>query len=315
MNVSSQNLTNNIKPWNIAGQRVLVIPDCHQNIHWVKEVIEREKGNFDVIVFLGDFFDSIYTPPDVYTARNTAKFIIELIEGKYGNVKLILGNHDLAYLEAWKKTSKFKKPTTLLNFCSGYTNSKAVDINKNMDFNNHWRKFNLFLVVNGWLLTHAGIRANYWRPFITVGENLDKIYQEYEEAITLVNYQVNPLFVCGIESGGTARWGGPLWCRPNTFEDELPLPQIFGHTFSGKNQVKQLGRCFCIDGAQTVYVIINPDGALNFKSIDREYKGPYVEKPVNIEKYPTGNEIREHALKALQEYTEQLNKKIDICPK
>ena len=37
----------------------LVIPDVHQNIAWVKNILEKENPDkFDKIIFLGDFFDS-----------------------------------------------------------------------------------------------------------------------------------------------------------------------------------------------------------------------------------------------------------------
>ena len=261
------------KPWNIHGQRVLVIPDCHQNIYWVKAILREEEGNFDVVVFLGDFFDSFKEPPEVYSIKETAQFVAELIEGKWGNAKVLLGNHDLAYLEAWRQSSKFRNPRQMFNACSGFSNNKSTAINTTLKWQEHWKKFNLFLVCNGWLLTHAGVRINYWHPLVDDPVySLDKLYHQFDEAVDHVNAFPHPLFTCGMESGGRAAWGGPLWCRPDTFEDELPLPQVFGHTFSGDCGIFRLGRCINIDGGQTSYLFIEKNGEITPRALDRSLK-------------------------------------------
>lgn len=281
--------------WEING-RILCISDIHQNVEWAKAVIALEKGNYDHIVFLGDFFDSFWEYPKVYTVSNTAKFIIEVIYGAYGPNTLLLGNHDLAYLEAWRSSSKFHNPKYLFNACSGYTNSKANEISKVLTWDN-WKKFKLFALCNGWLLTHAGLRANNFRPFLDPKKSLGVLEQEFNEAVNHVNAFPHHLFVVGKDCGGPAEFGGPLWLRPDYFEDnEIPFPQIFGHTHTGKGMVKQYGRSFCIDGGQTSYCIIQPDGNIIHKSIRKmetnesglEY--PYVIEDARIVKCQTKSE-------------------------
>lgn len=282
------------KSWNINDKRVLCLYDIHQNLNWVTKVLDFERGNYDHIVFGGDWFDSFHEPPRVASAYETAQFVLDIINGHfYGPATLLLGNHDLAYLEAWRATSKYRNPKFLFNRCTGYTNNKAAKINKILKWED-WKQFKLFALVNGWLLTHAGLRHNNFRPLVTPERSLEILEEEYNQAIDHVNAFPHHLFNSGPDAGGTAAFGGPLWCRPDEFEDELPYPQIFGHTFAGLSSALQLGNCFDIDGSQTTYAIIHPDKRLELKSLEWE-NGDYISKNVNVFKTPTASELAAHS--------------------
>lgn len=258
----------NSPDWKING-RVLCIADIHQNIEWVKAILHLEKDNYDHVVFLGDFFDSFWDFPKVATVTKTAEFVIEIINGTYGPATICAGNHDISYMEAWRKSSKFQNPKFLLNYCSGYTNSKSKDINTTLTWS-HWKKFKLFALVNGVLLTHAGLRGNNFRPFLDPERSLVCLEQEFNDAVNHIGGFAHHLFAVGQESGGRAAFGGPLWLRPQHFvDDEIPYPQMFGHTHTGKGIVKQYGRSFCIDGGQTSYAIIHPDGRIEAKTCEK----------------------------------------------
>lgn len=294
MSKENKEILTSINNWEIQG-RVLCIFDIHQNIEWAKAVIELERGNYDHILFGGDFFDSFWEPPRVSSVEETAKFVLEVQAGVYGPATCLLGNHDLTYLEVWRSTHLNRNPKYVLNYCSGYTNSKANKINKILTWTD-WKKFKLFALCNGWLLTHAGLRANNFRPFMDPKKSLDVLEQEFNEAINHVTAFAHHLFAVGMESGGRCAFGGPLWCRPDTFEDELPYPQIFGHTHTGKGHVKQYARCFCIDGGQTTYAIINTDGKVNFKSARKmeintgNHEHPYILEAATHSKHWTTSE-------------------------
>jgi 3',5'-cyclic AMP phosphodiesterase CpdA len=303
MTKESKEILISTNEWEVVGKRVLCIYDIHQNLDWATAILDLEKGNYDHIIFGGDYFDSFWEPPKVESVQNVAQFILEVFEGKiYGPATLLLGNHDLAYLEAWRATSQFRNPRFMFNACTGYSNNKASRINRVFKWE-HWKKFKLFAVANGWLLTHAGLRHNNFRPFLSPEKSLNVLEQEFNEAINHVNAFPHHLFACGAESRGQAAFGGPLWCRPNEFEDELPYPQIFGHTHAGKHCAIQLGRCFDIDGGQSTYCIIHPDSRLELKSIQRE-GDVWVQKPVEIKKQRTRSELEaacNRAIVALEE--------------
>jgi len=299
------------KSWNINDKRVLCLYDIHQNLNWVTKVLDFERGNYDHVVFGGDWFDSLHEPPMVASAYETAQFVLDIINGQlYGPVTLLLGNHDLAYLEAWRTTSKYRNPKFLFNNCTGYTNNKAAKINKVLKWED-WKQFKLFALVNGWLLTHAGLRANNFRPFMSPEKSLNVLEEEYNQAINHVNAFPHHLFLSGPDAGGRAAFGGPLWCRPNEFEDELPYPQIFGHTFAGLSHALQLGNCFDIDGSQTTYAIIHPDKRLELKSLEwNKEKKDYEPKPVVVKKQSTRAELESACNRAIAEIEKSEGKTI-----
>lgn len=250
-------------PWKVDAECALVLSDAHQNIRWADAVIEREQGNFDHLVFLGDAFDSFHSPPVVAGFRATARWWTRLIDRNDATV--LLGNHDLPYLECWSKAKAFKKKLPLINSCSGFANGKAIDFAREVTLE-HRSKVRIFTVVNGWLLSHAGFRENYWRPFATDEENLQKLWEECNEALDTLEHIPRALFMCGRARGGEARWGGPLWCDFDEFQDNLPLPQMFGHTPSALG-ARQIGRSYCIDGYQTCYALIRRSGEVEIRSL------------------------------------------------
>lgn len=258
-NEENSNLPSN-KSWCINNKRVLVIPDIHQKLDWALAIIEKERGNYDYIVFLGDFFDSFDEPPKVASVAATAFFIKEILEGKYGPNTIIFANHDCAYAEAAHSFVNQRLPTHLVHPCPGYTNAKGRSISAVLSLD-QWRQFQLFVVANGYLITHAGLRSAYWRPYRSDEENLDALQKEYEEHLALVHLKPSHIF---------ANETGPLWSRPEGFKDELPLPQIFGHTFCGYGHALKIGRSSCIDGCQSTYALIAPGGNVEIKAIDNK---------------------------------------------
>jgi len=74
-----------------------IIPDIHGRTFWRKALEGRENGK---VVFLGDYLDPYswegITPGDAY---RELKAVIEFKKAHMDNVVLLLGNHDLGYLD------------------------------------------------------------------------------------------------------------------------------------------------------------------------------------------------------------------------
>lgn len=256
-------------PWEITGQRVLVFGDVHQNVDWARAIIAKEQGNYDAMVFLGDIFDTHLDGPLLSTAAQSAQFVKELIRGEFGPATWLAGNHDLSYMEAFYHVAKHYTPTSLRHFCPGYTNSKAKIIQGVLTEWSDWRRIELFKVVNGWLLSHAGFRGSYWNDKLDVTTNFQTLYQESQEALELLPFKASRFQVIGMARGGTGYYGGPTWLDWNhEFEDDFKFRQIVGHT-PEDNTIRKIDRSFCIDGSQSTYVLIQPDGFLEFRSIAR----------------------------------------------
>lgn len=252
------------KPWELNADKVLVFSDVHQHIDWVQAVLEREAGNFDTLLFNGDIIDSLQKPPAVAPVKETAQFYAWLIDNYHVN----LGNHEIAIRESWYHNSKFQKKKALINGCAGFTNSKSLKFNRQMTLE-RWQKTTLFRVVNGWLVSHAGFRENFFRPFMSVDENFAALWKDATEALDNLAFQSNPLFRIGYARSGSKRdttWGGPLWLDWNhEFEDNLPVSQLVGHTHEF-DSVRKIGNSYNIDTAVT-YAFIYRDGSIEFKSL------------------------------------------------
>lgn len=267
-----------MKPYEFSGLNTLIFGDVHQNIAWAAEILRREAGNYDAVVFLGDAFDSFLEPPKVAGARQTAEFFRKLLF--QDNFIWLCGNHDLPYLESSYTYNKGYTIRHIKNHCSGFTKSKANEINKEIT-PSLWQKLRVFCVVNGWLLSHAGIREKYFRPILTLEDNLAKMHEDFREELTLACFRESYLNEAGFARGGLHEYGSPLWCDFDCeFEDNLPLKQIVGHT-SGKD-IRKIGRCFCIDCHQSTYAIISKDGEPKFKRIIKDERGNWNEVDATI---------------------------------
>lgn len=256
-----------MKPFEIKAKAALLIFDPHQDINWAKTILEKEKGNYDYIIWGGDFWDSFKSFPEVETVKKTAKFVVDIIEGKFGPSSLLYGNHDLIYAEAHKYSSVFQSPKHLYNMCSGFTKSKSVEISKVLKLQ-HWQQFHLFYTCNGFFISHAGLAQKFWNYYISKEENYDRLWEKSEEALKLINASSHEILEPGFARGGKETVGGLTWLD---FSDEFidfeeVGPQICGHS-SEYNLIRKKGYSWCLDAMQTAYAILHDDGNLELKSV------------------------------------------------
>jgi hypothetical protein len=252
----------------IEDKRVLVIADVHQDTSFFQKVLNQEEGKFDILVFLGDWFDS-HHPKFVSGIKETCFFINNLRE-KY-DCRFIVGNHDLSYYDSyiWYKRKK-SKCLDLPFYCSGYTTSKAKKVSKYLNKDVIEESF-LIVEVNGWLLSHAGINKKLWPVFY--GNNADQEAKNklIEKSIEVFeNFRADPengFFWVSKSRGGRHPYGGVIWQDwDEEFEDSLPYPQVVGHTYS--EEPRQKGSSWCIDCAQSYYAIIEPSSEIKIKKVE-----------------------------------------------
>jgi hypothetical protein len=208
--------------------RTLVIPDIHTRWKIADAIIDYEDP--DITVALGDYFDSFsdYANPSLNT--KTATWLKE----KLKDPKFIglLGNHDIHY----KHASRIVK-------CSGYSDTKDTLINAILTHED-WAKLKWFHVIDGWLLTHAGLSAQHLPPisYFKDGFNLNTLIKWLNrETLTAEKFlQVSRyywVYGAGYSRGGNFPVGGINWCD---FRDEFNpiegIKQIFGHTEIGVPQ-------------------------------------------------------------------------------
>ena len=263
----------------LQADRCLVIPDVHQDLAWVERVLARENADGtatdsaappppDLIVFLGDYFDSHRKPRERASVAATCAWLDATRQRLGDRAIFLLGNHDIQYLEARPACLARRTPRILGTQCgSAFTHNTAKRIVKDLS-PEFWRAARLFVCVNGWLLSHAGLAPAHWPAAPTTAESLALLDQQCRtalEALALLR-PVHPLLQAGLVRGGDAPVGGITWLDwDHEFEDTLPLPQLVGHT-SDLGGARQRGHSWCLDGMQSCYGILTL-GELSIHSV------------------------------------------------
>lgn len=250
---------------NAPAQRCLIIPDVHQDIAWVERILASETTTGsppDRIVFLGDYFDSRRSPDQRAGVAETCAYLDALRVRLGERGVFLLGNHDVQYFEARAACLAHRTPRDLRYKCGpSFSHSAAKQIAKNLS-PEFWSATRLFVNVNGWLLSHAGVAPAHWPERATVAESLAALERDCAAALQsilaplLPHRPSHPLLQAGYVRGGDTPVGGLTWLDwDHEFEDALPAPQLVGHTVSPLG-ARQSGRSWCLDGGQTCYGVL-----------------------------------------------------------
>lgn len=245
--------------------RVLVIPDVHQDILFLSRILDRENlDRFDQVVFLGDYFDAnIEAFAGEGPTRLTAQFLHQLVNSYPKKVKLLWGNHDIIYCRLREYVLR-EDPKVIMEKAGPLdlkeTFQRALWINETWP-GDMWFRMELAVVLDDWLLSHAGIHPDFWNAALPAAEALVELKQQWNDVIgNLFENEDHRLLEAGQARGGTLPAGGPIWCDwDEEFVDGHPYRQLVGHT--GRSTPRQNGRSWCIDCSQQSYCIME-EGAL-----------------------------------------------------
>lgn len=211
-------------------KKLFIVPDVHGRNFW-KQVKGCIKSNPScTIVFLGDYLDPyIQDGVDFPTALENFEEIIAFKKENPDNVILLIGNHDIHYIEGDYGCSRYNRTFA----------PKARQLfEENADL---FQLAYLFRDGSGRkvLCTHAGVSEDW------VLRNYTK--EQFETPVKAVEFlnskyldrdryliESTPLIELGIYRGGWFRDGGPLWCD---FREINPVSwwkpdtvQVYGHT-------------------------------------------------------------------------------------
>jgi hypothetical protein len=195
--------------------KTLIFSDLHeppvQVFVKIESVIESETP--ECVVFLGDYFDQFGDSPE--DAARTSFWLKKSLADPR-RIHLI-GNHDASYL--WPNEA---------TFCPGFTWEKEKVIRCILG-KNAARSFVFHGWVDEWLLTHAGLSAQ-WIPEGAgpIGNWL--IDQDIAARDAFASGRPHWYLAVGPKRGGDARAGGILWCDYRELEPIPGVRQIFGHT-------------------------------------------------------------------------------------
>lgn len=226
--------------------KTVTIGDIHGKSVWKK----IDVSSYDKIIFVGDYVDSF----DI-SDQNIITNLLEIIEFRKQNqekVVLLLGNHDIQYIDLSMKTR-----------CSGFRYNISHQLHS--IFKDNEELFSISYQIKDTLWTHAGcLRSWLERSFMEVVNEYarrgiflsltaplsDLLQFVYNGAYKDIFYQVSPT------RGGTSEYSGPLWADMIDFtNDEQDITQwnverqIVGHTRTGGGIVNKKMITFtdCLD--------------------------------------------------------------------
>lgn len=206
---------------------MIILPDIHGRDFWRKPV-EENLGK-EHILFLGDYLDP-YDYEGIYPSEAYEVFveIVDLKKEHPGDVTLLLGNHDLHYLDEGLAGGR-------------KDHIRAVHIRKM--FEDNANLFDMAMNVNSgdkrFLFTHAGVKRG-WMSFnkeLFSGVSPDDI-GDYLNALWHVMSRrprlMNALAQVSYSRWGRHAYGSPVWNDIDDMDDgfkEIPgWYQIFGHS-------------------------------------------------------------------------------------
>lgn len=199
----------------------LIIPDIHGNHKWENFLKINNIDLYDNVYFLGDYFDSWNNNWENNDQLNNFLNICNLSR-KNPKVKLLIGNHDLAYL-----TNNMS--------VSGHQQFHSIDIYcvlmDNLDL------LNIAYCIDNWVISHAGISNSWFRS------NVGLDFPHLEDAINVINtmFQNKNFKIFDFimpnklsnyyDVSGDDIWQSPTWIRPKSLLKDMKFKkQIVGHT-------------------------------------------------------------------------------------
>lgn len=199
--------------------KILAIGDLHGKKVWKTIPII----NYDRVIFLGDYVDGRGISDDQMIEN--LEQIMALKRAEPGRITLLLGNHDIQYLD--------------------YPRAVTADINDKLQpelsrlYGDQSALFEIATQVGRHLFTHAGISQGYfewlkfrledtpvWNENLPVSELINNIFHSDHRPLLLVN---------STRRGGFYPYGGPVWAdNTETMRKFLPgYHHVVGHNRVG----------------------------------------------------------------------------------
>lgn len=203
--------------------KILCISDVHGRDKWKDQV---EFVDFDHCVFTGDYLDSF-----VIDGETQHQNFLEIIEFKRANpdkVTLLVGNHDVSYMDTFCQ-------------CSGYQNAKAYDFKILLDELYRNKEIQACKVIDNYLFVHAGITKTWFKKY-EIATLMESLACSLEEAVNELFYNRVDAFcfqdqpkgvpIHAISYYGDNEWQSPCWVRPQSLvKDKIEgFIQVVGHT-------------------------------------------------------------------------------------
>lgn len=222
---------------------MIIIPDIHGRDFWVKPV-EKNLGK-EHIVFLGDYLDP-YDYEGIPSSEVFPRFeyIIAMKKKNPDDITLLLGNHDLHYLNGDLLGGRY-------DYANGYRNSQAFSDNSNL----FQLAYEAEVAGRKYLFTHAGVLRGWIdknRQYLgrTEPEQISSVLNDYWGNRGYWPRLFTILADIPYSRWGNSRFGSPVWADIKDWSDDAfelsEIYQIFGHSQQESGPV--IGEHFaCLD--------------------------------------------------------------------
>lgn len=226
------------------AEECIIIPDLHGRRFWRDAV--KGHGN-DPIVFLGDYLDPYswedITPGDAYRElRDVIDFKLDHMD----NVTLLLGNHDLGYLDSSVCCCRRDEFGAERNRKLLEDNLELFNLTRTMEIAGMKILFSHAGIHNGWLRNNRSLfGTGNFSP-----EVLNTLLHDKDRRDELM------AALCDVSMyrGGGDPAGSVVWADVNEYYDnDGPLPgyiQVVGHTQHPGGPVEVDGKLWCLDCAR-----------------------------------------------------------------
>lgn len=200
--------------------KVLIIPDVHGRTFWqeAKELI----NDVERVVFLGDYLDP-YPYEGIYFDEALDNFTdILTFKGSFKDkVILLLGNHDMHYYD-----------TDFMD-CSRMNHKMREGLHQL--YHENKELFKLTHVEEDYLFSHAGVMEPWLTKYCKcdIDTFLNKPLEEVIKELEVISYL----------RGGWERYGSCIWNDVREFSNTLKYFQIFGHTQTHSEIIKDNFAC------------------------------------------------------------------------
>lgn len=236
--------------------KYLIIPDVHGRTFWrdiVKEYLENHQET--TIIFLGDYLDP-YQYEGIYPEDAFVVFeeIIELKKQYKDRIILLVGNHDLHYIQNHHRGCRmdYERKSDIHALFRDNADLFEVCVCDKVNDNNVI--FSHAGFTKNWLNWHIGELSPEWYDKYTDEEIYENIDFEF---IKSIDWKTK-LFVdkeyyfgdCSYYRGGDAQFASCLWADQQEMimsDDYIDAIQIFGHSQQEEDPINYKNILYCLD--------------------------------------------------------------------
>ncbi len=261
-------------------KRQIIVGDIHGELEGFREILcnaglidgkDNWSGGNSILIQTGDVIDRGLCSRE---AVGLLRKLQQEAEAFGGEVVRLCGNHELMIIQGYYCFTNFNNPELLAG--------ELIEEIKNGDIKASYTDGER-------LYTHAGLRSAIKQALTDEmktlmpglsGDNIDLhklssyINEVFCDCVIKDDLESHPIFHVARDRGGFDPVGGIFWCdfhSINQSEEAWRIPQIFGHTPTGKSDVKTAHGLKLIDvdagmcevyGGKRVYLEITPQGKL-----------------------------------------------------